>query len=238
MFGFFFIGFLRTHHTAYQAYGILQNYNYKNRLRSSLKEFLKSEKRIFNIFFIFCLANPFIFFARPFFKNTHHYFQALGVSALLSCSLAVLIIFRSIKTHGPASNRTLYSLRLLLIPLKYTFLSSAFSSAACHGVEYFWLTRNIEKNCQTRKLEITPLARGLILYILIGFLSFMLWDYLNSTPQYRAYYYAIPVIIFTAFFQIVSIVHFFLDRQFFKFKDPITLKEIGPLLELQKNVPD
>lgn len=230
LFAFYFIGFLRAQHTAYQAYGILQNYNEEPRLDLPLKDFLKKEKFVFLVFFTAMIISTVFFFSRSVLKSPVALHLQLGFAFLALCS-AAFIIFRSIDSHGVSSKRTFFSFRFLLLPLKYTSLTAAFCNFSCHGVEYYWITRRIEKNCKEKKLKASPLGFALTAFLSLSVFSFLVGDYLDARPQYREFFYAIPVVVITSLSQITSILHFHMDRYFFRFKDEETLREIGPLLK-------
>ncbi len=226
------VGLLPVHHAITQAYGVFQTYK-KSESPQDASRKIKFEKIVYQLLLIFTLISTSSFFLIQ--LSDHASIVALKwIACGLAVAAAVYLIVNVIKSLGIRSTSAKFSFRFLLLPFKYISFSAGFFSSCCHGVEYFIVNKNIESNLKNSPQDATKMGRLVLFLVALAVLSHFVVFVKYFSHQQGNYLDSIPIVFVIAASQSFAVIHYLMDRQFFKFKDLRTREEISPLLQMTR----
>lgn len=162
-------------------------------------------------------------------------------AAILSLICVLLLQRGALAIHSDVSRwKRIYLCRLFYVPLMYFSLPAAVAITALHGIEYFFIaremTRRSEQNIRRGGhlfLCITiPLTIGLLLTMPYGSgLSWWIWGT-------KAYNHSALIAGLAALGGGLTLTHYYLDWRLFRFRDEAQRRFIAPLLRFFVTTPN
>ncbi len=155
--------------------------------------------------------------------------QILTLCALICCIFLTLVVWRY--PGAEHTNKRLFGLRYIFMPLAPISFVAYLSSLALHGVEYLFVLRKMYRNSSNAKKNIRWDYLGMAFISLVYFFltigdQFILgWWMRPNLPDY------LPVLDFLAGVSgAYGYFHCHMDSALFRMSDPISRKVVAPLL--------
>ena len=152
---------------------------------------------------------------------TYATFFRINYILLIGACCAVFInAFFSPKTIR--TKKVIFLSRIFIYPFVGLVPIASFAASANHGIEYLYVVRNVISNQENKKLILwTVVVAGLI------------WGILTMPRYFSAtQYFSIGTLTpFLAVLTSVDLLHYWLDKNIFRFRNPVSLKYIGSLIK-------
>ena len=229
----------RVHHTYSQTQGLSLSYNAlvkSNNLPISqltkLIAFEKIERKLFTMLIFTKIVSDvvYIFGSDFFIKPNIQIFYAFRF--LIFAQILVILYLSIAHSELRKTNKPIYLLRLFLDPLIGSGYIADIASRAVHGMEYFFLT----KKMSTAQTERNNTIRiwvfiAIICPLYVVFLKFMLGNEAFLFHRDKGAENLDFILILTlSVLSGIAFLHFWLDRVYFRMRNPESKQFISPLL--------
>ena len=211
-------------HGLWQSYGLAVLYNLSSPSQSS--GVAKLERVLMKAH---CFFAPFPLVFYDFLVDSPHRFPII----IIMCTLCLLIVCVSFLTpNWRQSNKTLFQLRVFLVPLVLYSFMGVIGLAVTHGFEYWCVYRKMTERSKAPSLESVKRLTGLAVAIVFGFLIFRPGQF-GGLPVFSKIWPQVSPglkrIILEGSLGMACI-HHFIDSRIFHFSDRVTRSLVAPLL--------
>jgi hypothetical protein len=213
---------LGIRHNIFQSYGFFCLYERKkpSSLRSNYKR-MKLYKTLFYVLSFAVAMNAYLIYFSVYNVNKNYLKLVCALIGLLAAGAIVLL---TMKEPGfEQSNKTLYSLRLLMVALAPVSVIAFVGYLSVHGIEYLLLFMHMKKDqYPIRQRIVFVLGVASVLFISSVPLMITRHDLTLIVP-------ATLMIIFNAYVYSASMCHYIIDSFLFRFSTPASKEAILPL---------
>lgn len=226
-------------HSLRQTAGISSLFWYSKKLNISMlpdskrNQYISNERRSFHvIYFVFVLHSLLMIIPEqkiPYIEQITLSFFAAAVSLI-----CVSVIIKGSLQSGQKwwSPKTLYLSRIFYIPLMYISMPAALSLMAFHGIDYYFICREMlnksrNKNDKRGQLFLLiSIPTTILILLTMPYGSGLGW-WILSPKNFEEY----PILTWLASFGgALTITHYYLDWKIFRFRDQLQRDYISPLL--------
>ena len=238
----FFLGMMPLHHTIFQVKGLSACYSQQiSKLGlndDELKTFKVCEK-IEKWSFYLLFANIFLFRMLIDYINSNQNVFGLAFDVNFLSTLNMTICFLIVGALAIAvykqpkalrTNKPLYLARCLSFPLAYTSILASLATVVLHGVEYVCVFSKMNGRSDQ------PEAVKSKLFFAGGWLMFGVGIFYTGQKLY-SHHIETQGLVAPLYFTIIAVLtraslylHYYLDRQLFRMRDPITRQQVSSLL--------
>ncbi|MES2854461.1 MAG: hypothetical protein V4692_01305 [Bdellovibrionota bacterium] len=213
---------IRVQHGITQTRGMAALYDRVLDRSTALDSAARRERFLFNGIFFFMLPHVFVCApplevnVLPFSKET---IWAIRTVCVVMCTIFVigLLVNAWFTDHRTRTSKIPFLLRMFVVPLSFYSVTAIFAFSAVHGIEYFFVTRKI---AQATNRE--PSRFGWITYVAPALVIAAVFAPIYFIKEHPRWLFA--------FATMISYVHFFMDKELFRFRHTASREHISPLL--------
>lgn len=215
------LALLPFHHALFQVRGLSACYSQqlpKNKTSELLERF--SFYLIFTGFVFTNILREYFLFDYNILRNV---FMGMYLLAFVGISVALSLIPK-IET----SNKGFFLVRLVLLPLSAFSGVAAAAGAMLHGVEYFCVFHKMNSRSNVVSKQ-RILAAAFTTLVVFG----ILYSFLRIQKQYfddQSAALPLWLLVINSLITALTLLHYYLDRNMFRMRNPATRETIGPLL--------
>ena len=215
---------LAYHHSLKQIYGLSLMYD-----RGLKKTYQRTERNLYRAqVFVLAVSLLLLIFVPKVCSTA--FVRLAFAGALLFCPLAIIWISLQ-QPQARRSNRTLYLSRLVVLPLAVVWPIMAMGGAYTHGIEYLFVVRHMSR--------VSKFKMNLAASVFLVLSSLLVAALILPNPirglrwvvTANKNWSKVILDVLASLSLSITILHYYLDRVYFRMTDPFVRSHVGPLLE-------